>query len=379
VTLGKVYIPTSTPFGLLLPFSNINFLIDSELTYYYYSPSDSINRLPTVMDPDTSEPLFTDDSMDVSKPVVVKKELVESTWNVHDETIDLLSDDDDNEITGPGVEPTTEKGDVQTEMAPPPPRGLDLGKSMFKAQNDSNAQTQTPQQVMLAAQRKMAEIFRARQQLPSSKIADDTAEMPDPPAKVRGRRSKDAAAAKFEKHKTTFQKKKRAGTATLQDEIEYMKAEHAEQNRLRKIEADEEYDRTPTPEDAEGMFVSENEDPAQTTAPTYSAMFSEDEEENEQPKKRKRQAPFEEDDDESDQGAGRKRKGTKPAPNKKARKVAGTEYTEDDVQVVLQRAKTAKTNAKTNAKKKGGAPAKGAKAAPKRRAGPNMTNLGSIL
>lgn len=279
---------------------------------------------------------------------------------------------------------------------------LDLGPSIFKS-GKAGQDAAVLRARMLVAQRKFVDIQRSRQ---AATQATDLLRGPDDPengqvtppgpdsnmspppapkARGRGKRGgKDSATKRFETLKAVFERKRRAGTANLQDEIEYMKLEAAESTRLRKIEADEEYDRTPplSPEADDGLFLSDNED-AEAPGARYSTMVSDDEEE---PVPKKRGRPKRASLDDEDEAADTPKRGKANSGNatkKKGRKVAGTNYTDEDLEDVLERAKRQKIEkTAANAKKKGGAAGKtkvAPKAKAKGKAGPSMTNLGSLM
>ena len=145
-----------------------------------------------------------------------------------------------------------------------------------------------------------------------------------------------------------------------------MKIESSEMARIRKKEADEEFDRTPPPEESDGLFVSDKEEPA---ALKYSDLHSEDEAKT--PKKRGRPLKGQYDDG--------------PPPKKRAKKgkkVAGADYTQEEVDFVLQISRQPSTKAnpkeKANTKpKKSGVPKSKAKATRGRQ--PVMTNVHSLF
>lgn len=360
-------------------------------------------------DPETGRP---------SPPTTVniKQEPVDepaTPWSFsRDEVVNLLSDDEDDDDmteqprTSMAMRAPSEDDDVFTSqpsqptpqaitaptMAPIPSAGaeitapdvsnasrpLNLGNSIFTRPRNTGATGPAPSvQKMLDVQRKWADLLRARNQATGPPMAKNGSEtiLSPPPSAIKGRSGgkpdKDADAARYEKQKAAFEHKRRSGTAILQDEIEFMKIQHEEEARLRKIKADEEYDRTPTPEAADhGLFLSDGE--AEPLG--YSAMISDDE--TPAPKKRKRTSRDDEEED-FDQGAVPARKRGRPKGSaaaskkgKKSTKVPDTDYTQDDAEDVLERAKR-------QTKKKAGATTK-AKPVRGNKAGPTMTNLSSI-
>lgn len=148
---------------------------------------------------------------------------------------------------------------------------------------------------------------------------------------------------------------------TLQEEIDFIKAMSAENARIRKKAADEEYDRSPSPEPKEGLFVSENEGAASPPPREKS-----DEKPAPRTKRGRKRAAAADDEGPAPKRA-KKATGT---GGKKAKKVPGTDYTDKDVHDVLARARADK-----------GAKAKKANAPPKpkpksrKRQGPEMTNV----
>ncbi|KAI7089867.1 hypothetical protein KC356_g2039 [Hortaea werneckii] len=256
----------------------------------------------------------------------------------------------------------------------PASSSVDLGSSMFSRPVGSNNNDFT--QRMRNVQRDAVTRFRARQSasgISSSKdnheeeIADsvktsDTAED-----------AEDPAASNFAQLKAGYERSRKAGKTNIAHDIEIMKAEAAESQRLRKIQADAEYDKSPTPE-PEGLFLQEDEDAPAASEP-FSAIYADDEiEEVPQPKKRKRAQKDIDDYDAPAPKRGRP-KGTKRG--KKSSVVTGTSHTEEDVDEVLQIPKNGKSGKKGA---KGGARhPKNKNGAPPRRKAPEMTNVGSIL
>ncbi|KAK5732662.1 hypothetical protein LTR17_010343 [Elasticomyces elasticus] len=165
---------------------------------------------------------------------------------------------------------------------------------------------------------------------------DDTSEIMAPPS-----RKKDEESKAFSRIKAVYTRKKNAGTLLVEHEIEYMKADAAEQQRLRKAITDEEWERGGSEEEvAISETVKDN-----FVAPRPDEGTSDDDDVPETPVK------------------GRSKKRTAddagPAP-KRARKTTA-----------------AKAAAKVDARKKKTPAAKGK--APKAKAGQRMTNMSSIM
>ena len=124
---------------------------------------------------------------------------------------------------------------------------------------DDGQPAMTARDKLLATQRKYANLLR--QQRDTAKQAEVSPDVSSPPPSTAySKPAKDLTAVSFAKAKATAERKKRAGTLTLHEEIEWMQTAAAEAARLRKIKADAEYDRSPTPEPA-GIFVSEEDSP----------------------------------------------------------------------------------------------------------------------
>ncbi|KAK4619062.1 DNA repair protein RAD5 [Fulvia fulva] len=270
------------------------------------------------------------------------------------------------------------------------PRALDFGNSVLR---------KPPSKDQAAArQREMLEKFKEKKARDSSDELmdafdrlDDFESLRDAPPADRRKRDREEDA--FKKLRQTFERKKRAGTLSIEEEIEYMKIESRERARQLKAKADEEYERDPTPaldDQSEALFVNsdEREDDAR-------AIFSDNEGEEEPAAKRtrkkgKRVAESDLESEVSRQPETRPRKKAKTTGGaKKPRKTAGHEYTEDDLDRIMtesqlsQRPSSSKkgAGARNGAGARGGASAQGGKgkAPAKRKGGPQMTNIGSIL
>ncbi|KAK0864308.1 hypothetical protein LTR87_015838 [Friedmanniomyces endolithicus] len=120
----------------------------------------------------------------------------------------------------------------------------------------------------LQAQVKFAKVMKARisarnSTLANPSISETAATTPDDASEITATvaepgsipRKKDEAALAFARVNAAHERKKRAGTLDMEAEIAYMKAHGAEDVRLRKLEADEEYDRESSEE--EGAAISE--------------------------------------------------------------------------------------------------------------------------
>ncbi|KAH9827589.1 SNF2 family N-terminal domain [Teratosphaeria destructans] len=290
--------------------------------------------------------------------------------------INVDTDDEDDDGDGPSsmappITPARHRptpglfitGDTPAPTATPVPTLPSTPGPGFEDDLDDDTNIQ---ERMLAVQRTMARRYQERsaQSTPprqQSQIPNSYDLMPSPPAAPhRGNRGgKDEAAAKFQKAEAAYQRKVNAGTASVQDEIRFIKLDSEEKARLRKLEADEDYERTPSvcSDDAggsESLFISGG------GAPQFSAMFSDEEQEPAPSKKRKRSTRA--DDDGDDPQERPKKRGR---PKKTGEKVAATSFTQEDLDRVL--------NALDKGKK---APAKTGRV---RKAAPVMTNLGSIM
>lgn len=274
----------------------------------------------------------------------------QSPWSIAGETINLISDDEQDEEADAGfsavamdVEPAVEQSDGATP-----------------AEITENVTSGPNQDQVMALQNMFANKFRerkkqeAKQNAPSLRSKEDESD-------------EDDSAAGFQQAKKIYEKKKRSNTLTMEDEIEFMRRESLEMARVRKQQADAEFDRTPSADDERGgLFVSDGEEPA---APRLSELLSEAEPAT--PKKRGRRANTHDNEPQ--------------APKKRAKKgmkVLGADYTEDDFDTVLQRAR--QTTAIKKAKPKVTAKPKKAvssKAKPRSGRAPatQMTNLGSLL
>ncbi|KAK1061371.1 hypothetical protein LTR74_011122 [Friedmanniomyces endolithicus] len=213
----------------------------------------------------------------------------------------------------------------------------------------------TNRERMVQAQAKFAKVMKARisardSTLVNTSISGTAAPTPDDASEITTTvaepgsipRKKDEAALAFARVKAAHERKKRAGTLDMESEIAYMKAHGAEDVRLRKLEADEEYDRESSEE--EGAAISEARSDHFTPLETPGAA-DDDLDVAERPAKRRYRKRTNPDDD-------------GPAP-KKARKNA---------------AKTDSSKKKAGDSKK---KARGAK--PKDKKPPPMANLSSIM
>ncbi|KAK3619865.1 hypothetical protein LTR56_023759 [Elasticomyces elasticus] len=164
---------------------------------------------------------------------------------------------------------------------------------------------------------------------------DAVSEMAPPTSRKRDEESK-----AFSRIKAAYTRKKNAGTLSIEYEVEYMKAEAAEQARLHKAQMDEEWAREDTADDDLSIPETGNDG---FVVPSLFAEASDDDEVPETPVRSKKRT--------SD--------GAMPAP-KKARKTTA-----------------AKATAKDTATKKKAPVAKGK--ASKGKAGQNMTNLKGLM
>ncbi|KAI6861693.1 hypothetical protein KC338_g6497 [Hortaea werneckii] len=256
----------------------------------------------------------------------------------------------------------------------PESSSVDLGSSMFSRPIGSSTSDLT--QKLRKAQRVAATKFRARQStssIPSSKDNHEEQMTDSAKAGNTAKDAEDSAASHFAQRKAKYERSRKAGTTEIAHEIEIMKAEAAEAQRLRKIQADAEYDKSPSPE-PEGLFLQDDEEAPAAPEP-FSELYADDEvEEAPQPKKRKR-APKDTDNDDAPPPKRGRPKGTKRG--KKSSVVPGTRYTEEDVNEVLQNPKNGKSG--TKGAKRGARNPKNKAGAAARRTGPEMTNIGSVL
>jgi len=351
-------------------------------------------------------------------PVAIKKEPVEARPFTTGEVINLLEDDDEDDMdTGclprlstsfkaspqkydepappvsqdddddaaPPIEEPIEEPQENDDAAPPieePQENDEPAPPVEEAQTANRATTldlgtsilgpgkkQSGTERLLAAQRKHAYLV--------PKIQQGSAKATAPPAEVEAPQStenftaanspqatEDVTAAKFAKVKQAYVRKKRAGTVTVVEEIEWMKAEAAEQSRLKKMKLDEEYDRTTPSDDSanDGIFVLD--DPP---SPKPSALS---EIEDPQPKKRGRKRNNAHNDNETEESEQPARKRKASTISRKGRKVTEATYPEADVGDALERGKRQAAKNKATPKAKGNAS--------KKNAGPCMTNVNSI-
>ena len=289
------------------------------------------------------------------------------------ELINLLSEDEDGDMdmTGPGV----------PNLASP----MDHPSNHEAATNEVNLQVTKPSQPnmsreqMLKLQKQFADKFREKKATSDAVSGfnprlkgDDSAKIAQPSGEdhienLIEARSKDQgnddAAAQFEKVKKQYLRKKRANTLSIEEEIEWIKLESEEVARRRKVEADAEYNLSPTPEPSEALFISDSED----RADAFRAV------EPEERKARARKRPRTQ--DEAEETAPRKRTKLK-APisgGRKGRKGAAATDGLDDFDSLVEKARK-KTAAKEKTKKTNTTKANGNK-----KALPPMANMSSIM
>ncbi|KAI7238632.1 hypothetical protein KC330_g2487 [Hortaea werneckii] len=279
-----------------------------------------------------------------------------------------------------GTEPDTantthpNQADNSAMANAPASSSVNLGSSMFSRTAGGNHSDFT--QKMLEVQRVAATKFRARQSASSILASKDNHEEQTAESVMASNNPKNAedpVASGFAQLKAKYERSRKAGATSIAYDIEIMKAEAAETQRLRKIKADAEYDKSPSPE-PEGLFLHDDEEAPAASEP-FSALYADDEiEEGPPPKKRKRVPKDNGNDDAPAPKRGRP-KGTKQG--KKSSIVPGTSYTEEDADEVLQNPKTGKSG--TRGAKRGARHPKNKARAPPRRKGPEMTNIGSVL
>lgn len=310
--------------------------------------------------------------------------------------INLDSDADDDDFLAPlpsvrppttAAQPTTEAAEstelIETPASPPASTGgLNLGRSLFSKHNgtdqavghdqDEHAASDRRREAMLKAQMiwapKLRAQMQARQQQQVSgggSTEDEPAELPHPHSKnLKGKESDPGGFKRLEARHIWMQKNNKM---TLAAEIEFMKAEAAEAARVSKLEADEAFDRTPEPEPSEGIFLSEDEQPAGHELPSFSELYSDDESEKvSRPRRRKRAL------DGDEEAPAAKRGRVKGAKKARRNAVADTDYTEEDVHDILRSAKSANVGGRKKGAPKG-------KTGASRRGGPQMTNLSNMV
>ncbi|KAI7352601.1 hypothetical protein KC354_g11919 [Hortaea werneckii] len=248
---------------------------------------------------------------------------------------------------------------------------IDLGSSMFSRAAEGNNSDFT--QKMLEAQRVAATKFRARRSASSILASKDDHEEQTAESVKAAKNAEDPAAFGFAQLKAKYERSRKAGATSIAHDIEIMKAEAAETQRLRKIKADAEYDKSPSSE-PEGLFLNEDEEAPAASEP-FSALYADDEIEEVPPPKKRKRAPKDNGNDDASAPKRGRPKGTRAG--KKSSIVPGTGYTEEDVDEVLQNTKKGKSG--TKSAKRGARNPKNKIGAPPRREAPEMTNLDSVF
>ena len=170
---------------------------------------------------------MTDNSLSVTIKPEPEDDTAQTPWPFHNnEVINLLSDDEGDEINMAG-RPAPTLGSP-FEMAS---RTADDDEGMPDITLDTAGVQPTVEKPshtdVLALQQKMLARFSNQQRVEET---PRVASPPTPPAPKpragRGKQAKknDAAAARFQKQKDVWLKKKRANNLTIEDEIEFMKA-----------------------------------------------------------------------------------------------------------------------------------------------------------
>ena len=257
-----------------------------------------------------------------------------SSWELP-ERVDLLSDDEDGQADIP-LTPDAPSASAKRSV-PSKENGL--------SENDAKAAKHA---ALLRMQRTLAEKYRNKNPDNSAakRVPDRPKRRQNDPDEVLLERDDDMDVdddqdaeedgRQFQEAKKDYYRKKRANKLSIQDEIEFMRLETNETARLRKADADRAFDEARSSEehdDDNNLFVR-----ADSGAPKYTELYSDDngDESDESPKKRRKARP-----DNSER------------PNKRGRaKVLGQDYTEDDVQDVIDNARGGKGKGKSKAKTK---------------------------
>ncbi|TKA37012.1 hypothetical protein B0A54_11376 [Friedmanniomyces endolithicus] len=171
---------------------------------------------------------------------------------------------DVSEAAKPAVTQPDDSGD--SNPGPKPMSGTQA--SVPASDDDLFVPEMTNHERQLQTQAKFAKVMKARisarkSTLANPSISGTAAPTPDDASEITATvaepgsipRKKDEAALAFARVKAARDRKKRAGTLDMESEIAYIKAHGAEDVRLRKLEADEEYDRESSEE--EGAAISE--------------------------------------------------------------------------------------------------------------------------
>jgi hypothetical protein len=291
------------------------------------------------------------ESANSGEPVIKREpEHIELTGFKRSEVIELISDDEDeaviiskSSIPNPPASPsdqppeTTEKHHPTTNIP-------------TMAENTGNKKPAPTREELLAMQKKIADRFRT--QHPAK------APSPAPPPVI------DDIEARYAAAKARYLKNKDSNAVDIAAEIEFMKLEGEYSSYMRKKQADDEFDQMESADD-EGLFVDQD-----FTAPPLNPNESSDEDEAaaSPPKKR-----------------GRKRgSATAPAQTAQKRKktgkdnrVPGHDYSNQDVEEILERARVKAKSGVTKRTKPAGAGA--AKGRGKKQNQSRITNIASVL
>lgn len=274
---------------------------------------------------------------------------------------------DDASISNSGGDERDEVDSVISDQAAgeAPMPGQDYEQAMRNYQAGIANQLRARNAKNVAAASPSAEPEFAASPTPAIPNADDVSEILQP-----GEHINDAEARDFADMKKKYLQRQRSGKVTTEEEIAFLRAESSENARQRKLLSDaaedvysaaEESDKDPEHK----LFMAEMPDLSD---------FDGDEEE-EAPKKRKKKgkkAARDAADDDSEIEQPKKR--AKKTATKKNRKVSGQDYTELELESVLNRGKKSKKGTEKTSKAK-------TKPGPKKKAakGPSMMNSATIM
>jgi len=184
----------------------------------------------------------------LSSPIAVsvpkiKSEPTPEPWQFKEnENVNLLSDDEDDPM------------DIFNDKRP-------ISANETKTMHSSHAvgahkpkpdhkMVQEMKKLMLAKQKQMANKFRTNMPAPTATVATHGEIREDGAAPVAGLSSRvaektpdlDPDAVKFAEIKKAYKRQQKAGTASMEDDVAFLKAENAESARLHKRKADDAYD-----------------------------------------------------------------------------------------------------------------------------------------
>lgn len=266
----------------------------------------------------------------------------------------------------------------EVEPAPAPsrpsaPPQSEASPGLFVAQ-DGESNTTTPAPPMTGDE--AIEAMKEYQRTAAEQLRTATAQVSteaDASVESSAKAKKDARAAEFARLKAKYERKKANGSLAMDEEIQFIKARSAENARVRKMQQDNDYD-NPIFEDSEAVDEEDELFFSQASELPDFSDFESDEEEKPKKRGRKSKRPAGDDDDDEPSSKSAKKSAS---GGKKGRKVAGQDYSNAELDEVLNAVKCGK-------KKRQSAPKKVPKSKPavKRKAkakpGPDMTNLGSM-